>query len=76
MDLLLEEVRTELIKSRSSGISRALTGGARLGCFFGVCEYLGGELNSPVVERRNKGLMAARRPNNLGESRILQWCSG
>eukprot|EP00976_Prorocentrum_cordatum_P101762 1192776-Prorocentrum_minimum.AAC.1 len=34
----------------------------RLGHFFGVRNYLGGELNSPVVEWLNKGLMAVSSP--------------
>eukprot|EP00959_Pyramimonas_sp_CCMP1952_P136952 2865720-Pyramimonas_sp.AAC.1 len=35
----------------------------QLGHFFGVRKYLGGESNSPVVERLNKGLTAAWSPS-------------
>eukprot|EP00959_Pyramimonas_sp_CCMP1952_P398471 8349420-Pyramimonas_sp.AAC.1 len=43
---------------------------SQLWCFFGVRKDLGGELNSPVVERLNKGLMSVPRALLRGFCRI------
>eukprot|EP00959_Pyramimonas_sp_CCMP1952_P014174 299809-Pyramimonas_sp.AAC.1 len=53
-----EVVTTVTVASTWSG----LTDNSRLGHFFSDRAYLGGELNSPVVERLNKGLTAAQSP--------------
>eukprot|EP00976_Prorocentrum_cordatum_P072544 1180755-Prorocentrum_minimum.AAC.9 len=55
-------------------LNRGLMDSPQLWHFFGVRKYLGGELNSPVVEWFNKGLMSLLSPSSApGDPSLHTW---